>query len=657
RFPHQADGAQSPRASIPFPEDPYEAIRQACLVETNTESEPFEDPVETETPESPHTVASPTSLPDSTPPIRHAHESEDSDTTARMAVRVPPAMSPGLSASIAKVAAMFDSTFHKRFRSSYEKDDEKDDDEEDEEEEDNEVEEISDSDSKSEDAEDEGPTTEDEGPAAGDEGLAVGDEGPGMRVESLGLGGDEAVHEGQQRAAPVVETTVAPTVQTPPSPEWSSGLLHVSPVPFIVPSPISSPMISLTVSSLVASPATVEAEGFLTELGTKVEMHGGLIHDHTVRLKELSPALFERYDRDIWELFTRSGPIRDEIFSQSLDSWAGYVDAHRAALWHAISDARMENRELRLQITKESQVPIAKTSSTKQPPLKDNSMWFDQEKKIQKIGRLARSFLIQGLPNDIYFLIDSNKTVKDLWDALARQMLDSEYGEQDRKVAVLYEYETFKATEGELFLDTYIRYLQVIIDLKKCANKKQEYVKHDDKKEEKKVEKKKRDMRKFKCYNYKKEGHFSKDCKKSKVKDYDYYKTKMLLAKKDNDEQVLLAEDHAWMDLVVILIRKLMLIWFSWHKLRKFFQIHRLAYRLLMTRLLRKQIADQEILFDKMSHQLVEMDENVRMLKNKVLEKDLKISQLEECVRNKDLEIEKCLERLNDSENKLHKIG
>nr|GEV32006.1 ribonuclease H-like domain-containing protein [Tanacetum cinerariifolium] len=62
-----------------------------------------------------------------------------------------------------------------------------------------------------------------------------------------------------------------------------------------------------------------------------------------------------------------------------------------------------------------------------------------------------------------------NKTAKDLWDALARHMLGSEYGEQDRKAAVLYEYETFKATEGELFLDTYIRYLQVINDLKKCG--------------------------------------------------------------------------------------------------------------------------------------------------------------------------------------------
>nr|GFC43561.1 hypothetical protein [Tanacetum cinerariifolium] len=44
------------------------------------------------------------------------------------------------------------------------------------------------------------------------------------------------------------------------------------------------------------------------------------------------------------------------------------------------------------------------------------------------------------------------------------------------------------------------------------------------------------------------EGHFAKDGKKAKVKDYEYYKTKMLLAKKDKDEQVLLAEDQAWIE-------------------------------------------------------------------------------------------------------------
>nr|GEZ64011.1 hypothetical protein [Tanacetum cinerariifolium] len=61
-----------------------------------------------------------------------------------------------------------------------------------------------------------------------------------------------------------------------------------------------------------------------------------------------------------------------------------------------------------------TQVSIAGTSSTEQHPLKDKFMWSDQEKRIQKINRLARSLLIQGLSNDIYSLIDSNKTAKDL---------------------------------------------------------------------------------------------------------------------------------------------------------------------------------------------------------------------------------------------------
>nr|GEW47114.1 hypothetical protein [Tanacetum cinerariifolium] len=98
------------------------------------------------------------------------------------------------------------------------------------------------------------------------------------------------------------------------------------------------------------------------------------------------------------------------------------------------------------------------------------------------------------------------------------------------------------------------------------------FVKYDDKKEEKKVEEKKRDMSKVKCYNCKKEGHFAKDYKKANVKDYEYYKTKMLLAKKDKDEQVLVRSIAAlWLEKVVtplivpaikVEFRRISLTWF-----------------------------------------------------------------------------------------------
>ncbi|GJY85338.1 retrovirus-related pol polyprotein from transposon TNT 1-94 [Tanacetum coccineum] len=57
----------------------------------------------------------------------------------------------------------------------------------------------------------------------------------------------------------------------------------------------------------------------------------------------------------------------------------------------------------------------------------------------------------------------------------------------------------------------------------------------------------KRDMSKVKCYDFKKDGHFAKDFRKAKVKDYNYYKINMMLSKKDNDDQVLFNEDQTWM--------------------------------------------------------------------------------------------------------------
>ncbi|GKC42802.1 hypothetical protein Tco_1060524 [Tanacetum coccineum] len=348
----KADGAQSSRMPAPLPDDPYVAVRQAHLVDTDTESELDEAPLEAEDSQP---------LGSSVPLMSEEFEaSKPSDT-------------------------------------------------------DSEGDELGDEDTE-EDREDESSDSDDEreGRSLDDEGQGLEKEGPGMEEEGeaipegqqqavpaadttmgepLGLGyealrrrelamGEDQVPStfevgqssrfllGQQGAKrvsasrqPTLTTWVDPTdgrvytdipayvppvvhVQPPPSPEWSSGSLPVSP---------SSPVVPLPIASLVATLAatiSIDDDQFL-EVGAQLELHGSILHDHNQRLDALPPTLFEGYDRYLRELYTRSGAVRDEIFSQSFRGMAGQTDAQMAALWHAIYDTQRDNHDLRRQITEE----------------------------------------------------------------------------------------------------------------------------------------------------------------------------------------------------------------------------------------------------------------------------------------------------------------
>ncbi|GJR75892.1 hypothetical protein Tco_0088257 [Tanacetum coccineum] len=79
----------------------------------------------------------------------------------------------------------------------------------------------------------------------------------------------------------------------------------------------------------------------LTELKAQVEFQRGLIYDHAQHLDALPPTLFEGYDRDLRELYTRSMAVWDEIFSQRY-RLRRRVDAQRATM----SQARSKDHRL-----------------------------------------------------------------------------------------------------------------------------------------------------------------------------------------------------------------------------------------------------------------------------------------------------------------------
>ncbi|KAI3746570.1 hypothetical protein L6452_09004 [Arctium lappa] len=297
--------------------------------------------------------------------------------------------------------------------------------------------------------------------------------------------------------------------------------------------------------------------------------------------------------------------------------------------------------------------------------------YTDEQRRRHKVDRLDRTFILQGIPNEIYVKIDSyNSMGKQMWDQLEKMMLGSKIGNQLKVSKCLNKYEEFKAKKGESFETTYDRFVTLLNELSKnkvrksqielnvkffsilqpewkrqndeevekikeekkkvvevvadpialvvkkksvslkkkkkavvseseevdsddnsdsddCENLKQAMLmltkaflkklykkpgsnsqryssgsqnyEHKERIEGKRIEEKRLEEKRYrteekkeseltKCYNYGKLGHFAKDCRKPKVRNSEYYKNKMLLAKQQEAGKALMAEYKYWLD-------------------------------------------------------------------------------------------------------------
>nr|GEV08260.1 hypothetical protein [Tanacetum cinerariifolium] len=367
----QADGAQSSRVPVPLPDDPYVAAEESLPLGSRVPlmSEEFEalEPSGSRTVSSHSPVSS-----DSTAPLSPDHPLN----------HVSPTPTPTRVLFHSEAAALSPSSFRKRYRSSYKTpspssyltllvrkryrctselilDNDSDGDE------------LGKEDTE-EDKEDESLNADDER-ERGEEATPEGQQQAVLVVdtaasEPLGLGYGVA----RRRALESTKEITPSTYETPPYLEWSLGSLLVSLSSLVVSSPIASPVATSAATTLV------DEDQFL-EVGEQLELHRSILYDHTQHLDALPPNLFKGYDKDFRELYTMSGGVRYEIFSQrykfrsleqeqerammtfnviwrpvlDLEAWTGQTDAQRAALWNDTYDIQRENHDLRRHLAKE----------------------------------------------------------------------------------------------------------------------------------------------------------------------------------------------------------------------------------------------------------------------------------------------------------------
>ncbi|GKB74934.1 hypothetical protein Tco_0936346 [Tanacetum coccineum] len=148
--------------------------------------------------------------------------------------------------------------------------------------------------------------------------------------EPLGLGHRVARRRAFERAGDTVPSTyetLPSPVGTPTSPEWFQESPPVSP---IIPSPVAT-----------LAPAASLDDGDLLEIGAQLELHGTTVCEEILsrrfRLRNL--------ERAQEETEITLGTVWRPILA--LETWAGYTNAQRGALWQSIYEDRREIYDLR----------------------------------------------------------------------------------------------------------------------------------------------------------------------------------------------------------------------------------------------------------------------------------------------------------------------
>ncbi|GJU41324.1 hypothetical protein Tco_1194281 [Tanacetum coccineum] len=89
-----------------------------------------------------------------------------------------------------------------------------------------------------------------------------------------------------------------------------------------------------------------------------------------------------------------------------------------------------------------------------------------EEKERYNADIRATNILLQGLPKDIYSLINHYTDAKDIWDNVKMLLEGSELTKEDRESQLYDDFEHFRQHKGETIYDYYVQFAKLINDMR-----------------------------------------------------------------------------------------------------------------------------------------------------------------------------------------------
>ncbi|GKG11666.1 hypothetical protein Tco_0345903, partial [Tanacetum coccineum] len=90
---------------------------------------------------------------------------------------------------------------------------------------------------------------------------------------------------------------------------------------------------------------------------------------------------------------------------------------------------------------------------------------IDEEKLRELVDIMATNIVLQGLPQEIYNLVNHNEDAKQIWDTVKLLIQDSELSLQERESKLYDDFDTFTSMTGDAIHSYYMWFAQLIKDM------------------------------------------------------------------------------------------------------------------------------------------------------------------------------------------------